>query len=118
MDKQQTFMRERRVWVAVFERKEGLLRAEDALDNDFCDRFVQKMHKQIHHKKRHRAIYQCYFVFFHQQYTKLELRLYNPYFMAAGVSNYAFKANFYNIERGHFAHFYVDCFRFKWLVQM
>lgn len=42
MDKQQTFMRERGIWVAVFERKEGLLRAEDALDNDFCDRFVQK----------------------------------------------------------------------------
>ncbi|ACA40306.1 hypothetical protein Bsph_2768 [Lysinibacillus sphaericus C3-41] len=38
--------------------------------------------------------------------------------MAAGVSNFAFKANFYNIERGYFAHFYVDCFRFKWLVQM
>ncbi|QIC45718.1 hypothetical protein [Lysinibacillus sphaericus] len=110
-------MRERGVWVAVFERKEGLLRAEDALDNDFCDRFVQKMHKQIHHKNAIELSIRA-ILFFHQQYTKLELRLYNPYFMAAGVSNYAFKANFYNIERGHFVHFYVDCFRFKWLVQM
>ncbi|MCK1988036.1 hydroxymyristoyl-ACP dehydratase [Lysinibacillus fusiformis] len=49
--------------VAIVECNEKRLRPEEALDNDFCDRFVQKMHKQILHKKLHQ-----------QQYTTQELR--------------------------------------------
>jgi len=59
--------------VAIFESKEELLRPEKALDNDFCDHFVQNMHKQILHKKLHQDIYQSYFVIFQQQYTRQEL---------------------------------------------
>jgi len=59
--------------VAIVECNEKRLRPEEALDNDFCDRFVQKMHKQILHKKLHQDIYQSYFVIFQQQYTTQEL---------------------------------------------
>ncbi|AUS86778.1 hydroxymyristoyl-ACP dehydratase [Lysinibacillus sp. YS11] len=60
--------------VAFIEHKEEQLQPEQALAHDFCDHFVQKMHKNILHKKLDEDVYQSYFVILQQQYTRQELR--------------------------------------------
>ena len=53
--------------------KKELLRPEQILDNEFCDQFIQKIHKNILDKKLHHDVYMSYFVIFQQRYTIKEL---------------------------------------------
>ncbi|WP_235473415.1 hydroxymyristoyl-ACP dehydratase [Lysinibacillus macroides] len=53
--------------------KKELLRPEETLDKEFCDRFIQKIHKNILDKKLHHDVYMSYFVIFQQHYTIKEL---------------------------------------------
>lgn len=60
--------------VAFIAHKEEQLQPEQALAHDFCDQFVQKMHKNILHKKLDKDVYQSYFVILQQQFTRQELQ--------------------------------------------
>lgn len=58
----------------VFENKEELFLPEKALDKDFCDRFVKKIHKNILNENIANDVYMSYFAIFDQKYTLKEIQ--------------------------------------------
>ncbi|MEK5232009.1 hydroxymyristoyl-ACP dehydratase [Lysinibacillus sp. FSL K6-0232] len=59
--------------ITSIDNEHKLLRPEQALDKDFCDQFIKKMHKNILDKKLHHDVYTSYFVILQQRYTVKEL---------------------------------------------
>lgn len=57
----------------VFENKEQLFLPKNALNEDFCDRLVEKIHKNILGENISNDIYESYFFIFEQQYSTQEL---------------------------------------------
>ncbi len=57
----------------VFENKEQLFLPKSALNEDFCDRLVEKIHKNLLGENISNDIYESYFFIFDQQYTTQEL---------------------------------------------
>ncbi len=58
----------------ILEKKEELFIPEKALDKDFCDRLVKKIHKNILSENLSNDVYMSYFVIFDQQYEKKEIQ--------------------------------------------
>ncbi|KOS61627.1 hydroxymyristoyl-ACP dehydratase [Lysinibacillus agricola] len=58
----------------MLENKEELFIPEKALDKDFCDRLVKKIHKNILNENIANDVYMSYFVIFDQQYKLKEIR--------------------------------------------
>ncbi|MFJ7730668.1 hydroxymyristoyl-ACP dehydratase [Lysinibacillus sp. NPDC097231] len=58
----------------ILEKKEVLFIPEKALDKDFCDRLVKKIHKNILSENLSNDVYMSYFVIFDQQYEKKEIQ--------------------------------------------
>ncbi|MDM5248299.1 hydroxymyristoyl-ACP dehydratase [Lysinibacillus sp. G4S2] len=57
----------------ILENKEELFIPEKALNKDFCDRLVKKIHKNILNENIANDVYMSYFVIFDQQYTLKEV---------------------------------------------
>lgn len=58
----------------ILENKEELFIPEKALNKDFCDRLVTKIHKNILNENIANDVYMSYFVIFDQRYTLKEIR--------------------------------------------
>ena len=58
----------------ILENKEELFIPEKALNKDFCDQLVTKIHKNILNENIANDVYMSYFVIFDQRYTLKEIR--------------------------------------------